>query len=73
MSGAASAILYDSPPTTADRKSRQTASRTSVRPRSINFFRKTQKYPVTTRVTPLKHVGKTRETPHPELLYPLGN
>jgi hypothetical protein len=38
-----------------------------------DLFRKAQKCAVTSRVTPLKHAGKARETPHPEVPYPLGN
>jgi hypothetical protein len=41
--------------------------------RSNDLFRKAQKCAVTSRVTPLKHAGKARETPHPEVPYPLGN
>jgi hypothetical protein len=40
---------------------------------SDDLFHKAQKCAVTSHVTPLKHAGKTRETPHPEVPYPLGN
>jgi hypothetical protein len=40
---------------------------------SNDFFRKAEKCAVTSRVTPLKRAGKARETPHPEVPYPLGN